>query len=706
MFTRIGGISTLTLVVCLLAATVAQAGTITVANTNDSGAGSLRAALAEAAPGETIILPAGEYTLASELSIDKSVTIDGAGASTTTVQAGGAFRVLNMDAAGEDVKIAGLTIRGGEAQPSSVDGAEGGGVLDEGINLTLEGVVVEEDHADADGKAGENGGIAEGGGVAAYGATLTLKRSQVLNNDASAAGGAGKSGEIAQGGGLSSSGPLVLDEVSVEANTVDVNGGQGASSSAQGGGIGQGGGIFLSSPGGDVSALTAVTIVGNVVEASAGPGAKGGIGGGGGAFLGPDATISVLDATVTANQVTAVGGGDGIAQGGGLMVLPEEGAQVTNATIDANAVDGENGMTEGGDLVADTATDVLNTIVSAGAGPSGTENCGVGATSKGHNIDSLDQCGFHAGGDKTHVQPLLGPLRDNGGFLRTEALEPESPAVDAGADSGCAATDARGVPRPQGAACDIGAFERAPGSAVTEAASALNVHEATLNATVANAGFLPGSFYFQWGTTTSYGQQTAMQPLTAQLEGKRFSAPLTGLTPGTTYHFRAVAIGAEGTGFGADRSFTTPVPPIAISPPSPLAPVLSGLAISPSRFASERGRGASLAARTPRGAAISYSDSETATTTFTVLVLRRGYRVGAQCRAKPPKHHAGRLRRCTLRVRVGSFTHADRVGAQRLRFTGRVGRRPLPAGRYVLQAQALSDGLRSRIVSAAFQIVG
>ena len=135
MFTRIGGISTLILVVCLLAATVAQAGTITVANTNDSGAGSLRAALAEAAPGETIILPAGEYTLASELSIDKSVTIDGAGASTTTVQAGGAFRVLNMDAAGEDVKIAGLTIRGGEAQPSSVDGAEGGGVLDEGIDL-------------------------------------------------------------------------------------------------------------------------------------------------------------------------------------------------------------------------------------------------------------------------------------------------------------------------------------------------------------------------------------------------------------------------------------------------------------------------------------------------------------------------------------------------------------------------------------------
>jgi hypothetical protein len=35
-----------------------------------------------------------------------------------------------------------------------------------------------------------------------------------------------------------------------------------------------------------------------------------------------------------------------------------------------------------------------------------------------------------------------------------------------------------------------------------------------------------------------------------------------------------------------------------------------------------------------------------------------------------------------------------------------VGRRPLPAGRYVLQAQALSDGLRSRTSSAAFQIVG
>lgn len=51
----------------------------------------------------------------------------------------------------------------------------------------------------------------------------------------------------------------------------------------------------------------------------------------------------------------------------------------------------------------------------------------------------------------------LGPLADNGGPTRTHALLASSPAIDAGAN--CVATDQRGVSRPQGAGCDIGAFE-------------------------------------------------------------------------------------------------------------------------------------------------------------------------------------------------------------------------------------------------------
>ena len=64
---------------------------INVANTNDSGPGSLRQAISDAPPGETITVPAGTYTLTSdELTIEKSLTISGNSASDTIVRSGGA----------------------------------------------------------------------------------------------------------------------------------------------------------------------------------------------------------------------------------------------------------------------------------------------------------------------------------------------------------------------------------------------------------------------------------------------------------------------------------------------------------------------------------------------------------------------------------------------------------------------------------------
>lgn len=57
-----------------------------------------------------------------------------------------------------------------------------------------------------------------------------------------------------------------------------------------------------------------------------------------------------------------------------------------------------------------------------------------------------------------YVDPLLQPLADNGGATHTMALAPGSPAIDAGVGE-CPTTDQRGTPRPQGAGCDIGAFE-------------------------------------------------------------------------------------------------------------------------------------------------------------------------------------------------------------------------------------------------------
>ncbi|MEJ8672811.1 choice-of-anchor Q domain-containing protein [Streptomyces sp. MS1.AVA.1] len=78
----------------------------------------------------------------------------------------------------------------------------------------------------------------------------------------------------------------------------------------------------------------------------------------------------------------------------------------------------------------------------------------------GHNIDSDGSCRLTAAGDLPSRDPLVGPLADNGGPTDTVALLPGSLALDAA--DGCPATDQRGVARPQGAACDIGAYERTP----------------------------------------------------------------------------------------------------------------------------------------------------------------------------------------------------------------------------------------------------
>ena len=55
--------------------------------------------------------------------------------------------------------------------------------------------------------------------------------------------------------------------------------------------------------------------------------------------------------------------------------------------------------------------------------------------------------------------PLLAPLANNGGATLTMALGTGSPAINAGDDTRCEPTDQRGVLRPQGVHCDIGAYE-------------------------------------------------------------------------------------------------------------------------------------------------------------------------------------------------------------------------------------------------------
>jgi hypothetical protein len=93
-----------------------------------------------------------------------------------------------------------------------------------------------------------------------------------------------------------------------------------------------------------------------------------------------------------------------------------------------------------------------------------TPSDGSGAvTSQGHNLISYtNEISGLIASDLENVSANLGPLQDNGGFGPTHALLLNSPALDAGDNTGAPATDQRGVARPQGTAVDIGAFELPP----------------------------------------------------------------------------------------------------------------------------------------------------------------------------------------------------------------------------------------------------
>ncbi|KKL19179.1 hypothetical protein LCGC14_2468080 [marine sediment metagenome] len=91
-------------------------------------------------------------------------------------------------------------------------------------------------------------------------------------------------------------------------------------------------------------------------------------------------------------------------------------------------------------------------------------------------------------------------------------------------------------------------------SGTTDPATAVGMAVATLNGTLDDDGGEACDCSFQWGLTTSYGNNT---PTESKVTGETFSQALSGLTPGTLYHFRASFYNSTGTSYGADRTFTT-----------------------------------------------------------------------------------------------------------------------------------------------------
>lgn len=149
-------------------------------------------------------------------------------------------------------------------------------------------------------------------------------------------------------------------------------------------------------------------------------------------------------------------------------------------------------------------------------------------------------------------------------------------------------------------------------------------------------------------------------------------------------------------------------PPVPIVLPAVLpAPLLTGLTLSAARFR-VAARGATISRRrAPIGTTIAYSDSEAAVTTFTIGKPVAGVRHGRSCVAPPHKRLAGhKYKPCVRYLALGSFTHQDAAGANRLHFSGRLHGRRLPPRSYRLTAVPRNAaGQSGQPVAAAFTII-
>ena len=101
-------------------------------------------------------------------------------------------------------------------------------------------------------------------------------------------------------------------------------------------------------------------------------------------------------------------------------------------------------------------------------------------------------------------------------------------------------------------------------AAITGPVSAVGPTSATASGTV-NPNGRSTSWYFEYGTTTSYGRRTSSRSAGSGNANTQVSGSLTGLAPGTTYHYRLVASNGDGTTRGRDGIFTTPFAPRAVT---------------------------------------------------------------------------------------------------------------------------------------------
>jgi putative Ig domain-containing protein len=377
---------------------------------------------------------------------------------------------------------------------------DGGGIFNAGTTA-ISGSTISGNHAGFSG-----GGIYDGSNVTADAPTVSLTSTAVNgNSSASAAGGitvAARAALTATGGSVDANtalsagglyipdgGTATLDGTSVSSNIAD----GGATTNA-----GDGGGVFNSG----VLTLTNATVNGNQAKTTTTPSGTNIAGEGGAIYAASNQSAGAVRTTLTGDTFS----GNSAVIGSVLETASTAGTNntaVTNSTITGNTSSSAFGAIVPLNPVSiEYATITDNTAAAGGAGAivefgagvaritgsivsnnksgAATTNCVASQppTDGGYNLtDATDpSCGFTPGQHDVAAAPQLGPLAANGGPTQTRAPGASSPAINVippgsatamnnvvtgNAITLCAAgdVDQRGVSRPQGTNCDIGAVE-------------------------------------------------------------------------------------------------------------------------------------------------------------------------------------------------------------------------------------------------------
>jgi hypothetical protein len=446
----------------------------TVTNLNDAGSGSLRDAIATTPSGGTVDFQdglSGTIVLATgELAITKDLTIAGPGADVITVNGNHVSRVFNIGAF--TVAISGMSIVDG--QPAN---GNGGGILSAGV-LTV-----------TDSTLSGNSTNGDGGGI--FGGTVSVTNCNIGSNHATFGGGAIYGGSMTVSGCIFS-GNSTVPGLGSGGGAIYMSGGGGTVSnstfvgnlSEQGGGIinnsgtlmvsgssfsqnhaGVGGGIFnvfgtgtvtnstfsdnfadtapVAHSGGAIanSANATLTIAGCTLSGNS-AGTMDIFGVGGGISNVSSSRLTLTDSTLYGNSAN---------RGGGIW-NEDDTLAVTNCTLSGNSA-----SVDGGGIWNSGGLNSRNTII-AGNKASNAPDLVGNLGSQGYNLigTTLGGSGFDST-DLLNVDPLLGPLQDNGGPTQTMALLAGSPALNAGDPAELGVPDQRGVVRSGGV--NIGAYQ-------------------------------------------------------------------------------------------------------------------------------------------------------------------------------------------------------------------------------------------------------